>query len=159
VTAARTRVAGVVLLRQPDGAALLQHRDDKPGLPHANVWVPPGGHCDGHEPDAACAEREFFEETSYRCHHLRFLAAVDVDDVPFSPPLRLMIYWDVYDGLQPVACHEGQAVEFVARGRVPGIAIPEYLIDLWDRALAAWRAESAAAVTPIGNTDAHPSSY
>src|SRR5439155_24976223 len=40
-------VGGVVLLRD-DNAALLQLRDNKPGLNAAGLWVFPGGHC---EPD------------------------------------------------------------------------------------------------------------
>ena len=135
MTVTRKRVAGIVLLREPDGAALLQHRDDKPGLPHANLWVPPGGHCDGDETWNACAAREFFEETGYRCHNLRLLADLNVDDIPFSPPLHLKVFWDVYDGQQPVACHEGQALEFVPRSRATELAMPEYLVRLWDQAL------------------------
>jgi 8-oxo-dGTP pyrophosphatase MutT (NUDIX family) len=142
----RRRVAGVVLLRESDGAALLQHRDDKPGLPHANLWVPPGGHCEDGEALLACAEREFFEETGYRCSSLRFLVERDVDDVPFSPPIRLTVFWGVYDGRQQIACNEGQALEFVTRSRAYRIAIPEYLVDVWDRALAEWQALSKGSV-------------
>ncbi len=142
----RTRVAGVVLLREPDGAALLQHRDDKPGLPHANLWVPPGGHCEDSEELLACAQREFFEETGYRCSSLRFLVELDVDHVPFSPPIRLTVFWDVYDGRQQIVCNEGQALEFVARAEVSGVAMPEYLVDVWDHALAEWQGESRGIV-------------
>lgn len=124
--------------RPRTGACRASWRDDKPGLPHANLWVPPGGHCEEGERSPSCAEREFFEETGYRCRNLRFLAEIDVDDVPFSPPLHLTIYWDVYDGRQAVACNEGQALEFVPRSRVPHLAIPRYLLDLWDQALDAW---------------------
>jgi 8-oxo-dGTP pyrophosphatase MutT (NUDIX family) len=167
VSIVRKRVAGVVLLRDPDDAALLQHRDDKPGLPHANLWVPPGGHCEDGESYPLCAVREFYEETSYRCARLRFLAELDVDGVPFAPPLHLTIYWDIYDGCQPVVCHEGQALEFVPRSRVPSLAIPDYLVDLWDRALAARRLEdrledpqatASTAAAPIGDRHAHTTS-
>ena len=139
MTVPRKRVAGIVLLREPDGAALLQHRDDKPGLPHANLWVPPGGHCNGDETWDACAAREFFEETGYRCANLRLLADLNVDDIPFSPPLHLKVFWDVYDGQQPVTCHEGQALAFVPRNRATDIAMPEYLVRLWDQALSVWQ--------------------
>jgi 8-oxo-dGTP pyrophosphatase MutT (NUDIX family) len=132
-------VSGVVLLREADGAALLQHRDDKPGLPHAGLWVPPGGHCHEAEDARACAAREFLEETGYRCADLRHYTELDVDDVPFSPPMRLVMFWDVYDGQQPIVCGEGQAVEFVERNRATRLAMPDYLIDLWDQALDAWR--------------------
>lgn len=140
MTTGRERVAAVVLLREPDGAALLQHRDDKPGLPHANLWVPPGGHCEDDEAFLPCAEREFHEETEYRCRSLRFLTELDVDDIPHSPPLRLAIYWETYDGHQAVVCKEGQALEFIPRSRAREIAVPEFLIDVWDQVLSAWRA-------------------
>lgn len=141
MTVPRKRIAAVVLLREPDGAALLQHRDDKPGLPHANLWVPPGGHCEEGEAFLPCAAREFYEETEYRCRNLRFLTELDVDEVPNSPPFRLAVYWDVYDGRQTVVCKEGQALEFVPRSRASPLTIPEYLVDLWDQALRAWRAD------------------
>lgn len=143
MSAFRTRVAAVVLLREPDGAALLQHRDDKPGLPHANMWVPPGGHCDDSESWTTCASREFFEETEYRCRNLRYLTEIDVDDVPDSPPFRLAVYWDVYDGRQAVVCREGQALAFIDRTQAPVLAVPGFLIDLWDQALNAWKAHTA----------------
>lgn len=136
----RKRVAGIILLRDPDGAALLQHRDDKPGLPHANLWVPPGGHCDEGEGFLRCALREFHEETGYRCANLRLIDEFDVDDIPHSPPLRLAVFWDVYDGRQAVECREGQALEFVPRSHAARLEVPEYLVMLWDAALTAWRA-------------------
>lgn len=140
MTTRRTRIAAVVLLREPDGAALLQHRDDKPGLPHANLWVPPGGHCDDNESWATCAGREFYEETDYRCRHLRYLTEIDVDDVPDSPPFRLAVYWDVYDGRQTVVCREGQALAFIGRSEAHDRAVPGFLINVWDQALTAWQA-------------------
>lgn len=146
---ARQRVCGVVLLREPDGDALLQHRDDKPRLPHANLWVPPGGHCEEGERAEACAVREFYEETGYRCTRLRLVSELDVDHVPFSPPIRLTMYWDVYDGRQPVVCREGQALEFVPRNRASHLAMPDYLVDLWDRALDAWRLSRAVTETHV----------
>ena len=141
MTITRKRVAGVVLLRDPDGAALLQHRDDKPGLPHANLWVPPGGHCGDDEVWELCAAREFLEETGYRCRDLRLLADLNVDDVPFSPLMHLKVFWDGYDGDQTVTCGEGQALEFVPRSRASQLEVPEYLVDLWDQALDTWHAD------------------
>ncbi|MBM3777956.1 MAG: NUDIX domain-containing protein [Acidimicrobiia bacterium] len=153
MTALRQRVSGVVLLREPDGDALLQLRDDKPGLPHANLWVPPGGHCEPGERAETCAIREFFEETGYRCHDLRLISELDVDGVPFSPPIRLTMFWDVYDGRQAVSCREGQALVFVPRTHVPGLFMPDYLVDLWDRALAAWQRSRAVTETHATTTN------
>jgi 8-oxo-dGTP pyrophosphatase MutT (NUDIX family) len=137
---ARTRISGIVLLRGDDGAALLQHRDDKPGLPHAGLWVPPGGHCEPDESSLACAARELYEETNYRCTALQHLLDLDVDDVPHSPPLRLSVFWGVYDGRQTIICHEGQAVAFVTRAEAHHLAMPQYLLAVWDEALARYRA-------------------
>jgi 8-oxo-dGTP pyrophosphatase MutT (NUDIX family) len=144
VTVARKRVAGIILLREPDGAALLQHRDDKPGLPHANLWVPPGGHCEAGEAFLPCARREFHEETGYRCANLRLLRELHVDDVEYSPPLLLSVFWDVYDGRQAIVCGEGQALEFKARSQAPQLAMPAYLVELWDQAIDAWRRSRVA---------------
>lgn len=138
MTADIPQVAAVVLLRD-DGAALLQHRDDKPGLSHANMWVPPGGHADSGEPLDACARREFLEETGYRLGQIHLFARF-VDNEPEGfPPLELFVYWSRYDGQQAVTCHEGQALAFIRREDAHRYAIPPYLRDLWDQAVALWR--------------------
>jgi len=133
-------VAAVVLLRSDDGAALLQHRDDRPGLTHAGLWTPPGGHCDPGEPTEACASREFLEETGYRCRQLRPLESVDRDLDGFDTAC-LAVFWDVYDGEQALTCYEGQALAFVKRDQADAHRVPGYLIEMWDRAVEAWRLE------------------
>lgn len=132
------KISGVILLRD-DGAALLQHRDDRPGLAHAGMWVPPGGHCEAGESDEACARREFEEETNYCCADLHLLTAFRLDHVEHSPPIWLTIFWARYDGHQALVCGEGQAVAFVLRDAAPGYPIPDYLLDAWDLALDACR--------------------
>ncbi len=127
-------VAAIYLLRE-DGAALLQHRDDKAEISHPNMWVPPGGHCEDGEGIEACARREFFEETDYRLGELRQIAQFVDDHAEGFPPLRLTVFWGAYDGVQSVVCREGQALEFVPRGRAEALGMPQYLIDLWDVAL------------------------
>ena len=131
----RDRVSAVILLRD-DGAALMQHRDDKPGLRNAGMWVPPGGHCDPGEEAAACARRELFEETDYRCDNLVYLHALR-DEQPGWEPYELTVFWARYDGEQPVRCREGQALRFIGREDAGGFSIPRYLLDLWDTALVA----------------------
>lgn len=138
------QVAGVILLRD-DGAALLQHRDDKPGLPHAGLWVPPGGHCESDETIEMCARREFQEETGYRCGDLKPLTAFRVANVPHSPPIWLTIFWARYDGLQQPVCGEGQALEFVDRAGAAAHPIPHYLLAVWDLAIDADRREHTSA--------------
>ncbi len=132
----QSRVAAIYLLRD-DGAALLQHRDDKPWIPHPNTWVPPGGHCEDDESMQACARREFFEETDYRLLDLHQVATFVDDHAAGFPPLHLTVFWSRYDGLQSVVCREGQALEFVPRRRAGALGVPDYLVELWDAALRA----------------------
>ena len=129
------RVGAVIVLRQ-DGAALLQHRDDKPGLRNAGMWVPPGGHAEVGESILDCARRELREETDYDAADLRFLLTFD-DTVEGWPAYRLTIFWCWYDGMQPVACHEGQRLAFIERSMAAIYPIPTHLLNAWDAALAA----------------------
>ncbi len=137
-------VAAVVLLRA-DGAALLQLRDDKPGLKHAAKWVPPGGHCEPGEPMEVCAKREFAEETDYQLDDLHHLLDFVDDEHEALEPSYVTVYWSVYDGAQPLTCREGQALEFIRRPDAPAYPIPEYLVRVWDRALDAYREKGGAA--------------
>ena len=127
---------GIVLLRD-DGAVLLQHRDDAPGLSARGQWVFPGGHCEAGECGEACARREFQEETGYRCGNLQ-----PVTEFTYTCPetgYRVWLrYWSSrYDGVSPVHCFEGQEMRFVARAEIGQLRIPEYLAAVWDLAIAA----------------------
>jgi 8-oxo-dGTP pyrophosphatase MutT (NUDIX family) len=127
-------VAAVFLLRD-DGAALLQHRDDKPELRNANKWVPPGGAVEPGESLEAAAKREMFEETEYSCDQLFWLKTFD-DHVDGWPPYSLTVFWGIYDGQQALHCHEGQELKFVKRELASEYGVPVQLILLWDQALA-----------------------
>ena len=127
---------GVVLLRQ-DGAALLQHRDDKPGLSEAGMWVPPGGHCEPCESVEACAKREFLEETDYVCDTLNWLFSYDLPAVAGKPVCQTTFFWALYDGVQPYRCLEGQDLQFVERHRFDSYPSPAYVTKVWDLAIAA----------------------
>ena len=138
-TTAERAGAAVILLRE-DGAALMQHRDDLPGLSHAGMWTPPGGHVEPGELAEDCARREFLEETGYHCGELHLLTRFWDDHVP-GAELWLAVFWGIYDGRQALACFEGQAVSFIARADASRYPIPGYLVDLWDRALTAAAAD------------------
>jgi 8-oxo-dGTP pyrophosphatase MutT (NUDIX family) len=86
-----------------------------------------------------CARREFLEETSYRVSDLTLLTEFIDSHAEGFPPLRLAVFWCRYDGVQPLTCHEGQALEFIPRALAAKYPIPRYLVDLWDRALEAAR--------------------
>ncbi|MGE0391992.1 MAG: NUDIX domain-containing protein [Vicinamibacterales bacterium] len=135
------RVAAIALLRR-DGAALMQLRDDKPGLSHANMWVLPGGHSEPDEPIESTARREFLEETEYRLGDLHWLARFE-DQPPDHPLFSVAVFWAVYDDVQPIVCHEGQALEFLKREDADRYAVPDFLIRAWDLALGAARQAGA----------------
>lgn len=131
-----SEVAAVFVLRE-DGAALLQHRDDRPGLRDAGKWVTPGGHRDDGETLEDGARRELREETAYHAPVLHWLCSfLNVKDAD-GPPYRLTIFWTRYDGVQPVQCLEGQGLEFVRREDAARYDIPPYLVQHWDSAIAA----------------------
>ena len=142
VESKREPATAVVLLRA-DGAALLQHRDEKPGLPNPGLWVFPGGHCEPGESMESCARREFLEETAYHCRELTALATLDALPVDGFPPVDLTVFWTMYDGVQQVRCLEGQALRFVARSAAGQYAIRDFLVRLWDLALGAAQARKS----------------
>jgi ADP-ribose pyrophosphatase YjhB (NUDIX family) len=134
------KVAAIWVLRR-DGTALLQHRDEKPGLRHAGLWVPPGGHADPGESMSDCARRELREETEYDALDLRFLMAVD-RNYEDGAAYRVTYFWCWYDEVQSVVCHEGQALAFVDRSAAASYPIPIHIFEGWDAALAASRPTS-----------------
>ena len=114
-----------------DGAALLQHRDDISTISDPGLWVFPGGHVERGETPRECPAREMEEETCYRCHNLRPLIRLAIEGG------TLLFFWENYDGRQPVACREGQGLEFVDRRKVESLPKQSYLTDVFDLALAA----------------------
>src|SRR5258708_2279088 len=130
------QVCGVVLLLA-DGAVLLQLRDEKPEISDPGLWVFPGGHCEPGEAREAGALREFFEETRYRCARLHPLATYTAAELGYSRDFELTFYWELFDGIQDYQCCEGQQLRFVARWEAPGLPMPQYLMRVWDTAIAA----------------------
>ena len=130
-----SRVAAIWVLRR-DGAALLQHRDDKPGLRHAGLWVPPGGHAESGESMFDCARRELREETEYDASDLRFLMSLD-RSYEDGAAYRVTIFWCWYDEVQSIVCHEGQALAFIQRSAAPNYPMPLHMLQMWDLAIAA----------------------
>jgi 8-oxo-dGTP pyrophosphatase MutT (NUDIX family) len=136
MTAPVPTVCGVIVLRA-DGAALLQHRDDIPTINDPGLWVFPGGHAEAGESPLEAAVREVEEETCYRAGTPRLLADVPATELGHAGTYRMVFFWDDYDGRQPVACREGQAVRFVRRAEAESLPRRDYLTRLWDLALAA----------------------
>ena len=136
---AEKEICAVILLNDK-GDALLQLRDNKPGLSASGLWVFPGGHTEKGEELFDCAKREFAEETGYHCKNLQWL--MSVKDVFISKQLTLLhIFWDQFDLKQTYTCMEGQALEFIQRRKAKKILMPDYLIVIWDLAILAAKAE------------------
>ena len=116
-----------------DGAALLQHRDNISTISDPGLWVFPGGHLNEGETPQVGAAREMEEETRYRCHNLRPLTRLAIEEG------TLLFFWDNYDGRQRLACREGQGLKFVDRQTVESLPKQPYLTDVFDLALCAQR--------------------
>ncbi len=129
------RVSAVFILRK-DGAALLQHRDDKPGLVHPGKWTIPGGHLDQNESPESCAKREVFEECNYQCGELKFITRFENHDGDFEP-YELSLYCTRFDPKQEsqIICREGQELRFVKREAADSIPVLRFLLPHWDAAL------------------------
>ncbi len=130
------QVCGVVLLRR-DGAALLQHRDDIPGIYDPGLWVFPGGHREDQETSEQAARREFLEETRYQCGELQSLGLFSATTLGIQRELTLEFFWARYDEVGVFECCEGQELRFVQRAEVQQLPVVSYLSDVWDRALLA----------------------
>jgi 8-oxo-dGTP diphosphatase len=128
------KVAAILMLRH-DGAALLQHRDAKPGLRCAGLWGLPGGHAELGESMLDCARRELLEETEYDASDLKFLLSFDGTD-EYGAAFMVSFFWCRYDGIQPIICHEGQSLAFVTRSEAENFSIPSHVFDIWDSGLA-----------------------
>ena len=81
-------------------------------------------------------KREFFEETTYRCSELHWLASFE-DKIEGWPNYQLTIFWGIYDGQQSFLCQEGQDLKFVLRQKAERYQVPKNIIRFWDLALDA----------------------
>jgi 8-oxo-dGTP pyrophosphatase MutT (NUDIX family) len=134
-------VCGVVLLRN-DGAAALQLRDSKPGIQDPGIWVFPGGHVEPGESLKAGAEREFLEETCYRCDELHEVIRFSADEIGYQGNYPVVFFWCRFNGRQELRCCEGQDLRFIERHAAERLDKPGYLLKVWDLALAASRTTS-----------------
>jgi 8-oxo-dGTP pyrophosphatase MutT (NUDIX family) len=137
-SASMQRIAGVALLREDD-SALMQLRDNKPGLNAAGLWVFPGGHCEPGESAESAARREFLEETGYVCGEICWVGSFPWPSDDHHVLYDLQIYAARYDGIQPVRCFEGQKIAFIPREQALRYAMPAYVPRVWDLAIAVLR--------------------
>lgn len=126
-----------VFILKTDGSALLQHRDDKPGLIHPGKWTIPGGHREKSESTQDCARREVAEECNYRCKELFELNTFELNDGN-GYDYTLTLFWTPLDPDQEksIECREGQAMTFVEREAANSLPILQFLLPYWDRSIA-----------------------
>jgi 8-oxo-dGTP pyrophosphatase MutT (NUDIX family) len=110
------RQFAAIILVKPDGSVLAQHRDNKPNILGPDTWAAVGGAADNKEDKAlkGAAIRELLEETDYKQNpnRLRFLAR-DTYTTERGMEVERTIFWDYYDGKQPINCNEGQEIKFI----------------------------------------------
>ena len=128
----KLNIVGALFLLRDDGALLMQLRDDKPGLRHAGVWVPPGGHIEDGETVEQGTVREFLEETDYSCGKMNWLQMMEIRH-PEWPTYLLGVFWAFYDGKQKTECREGQILKFIKREDANILMIPPFIFMIWDK--------------------------
>lgn len=100
--------ANVILIKE--NSVLMQLRDDKPEITYPGKWCLPGGAANKNEDARDAAIREFQEETDYTLHDPQFFKKVLYVFLKDNPVDNL--FYEIYDGSQPINCHEGQKMEF-----------------------------------------------
>lgn len=74
------RQGASILFYNDKNELLLFLRDDKPGLPYANMWDVPGGHVEEGETPAECIVREMKEEIGLNIGKAVLFRIYDFDD-------------------------------------------------------------------------------
>lgn len=129
------RSAGVLLIDER-GWIMLQLRDANGAYP--DHWATVGGKAERGETDEEAARRELREETGYVAGPLAWGAEVALT-LPNGTPRVATLFYARYDGVQPIACHEGRAIEFVDPATLDRLPIYPGQEALIRRALAGIR--------------------
>ena len=101
-----------VILRNPQGQALLQQRENNPNLSFAGYWTLPGGKVEDGETPQEAISREVMEE-------IELEASFHLWKVYERPgPSSITVVQHVYTGetgqtVSSFACNEGQALRYV----------------------------------------------
>ena len=131
------RAAGVLLIDER-GWILLQLRDANGAYPHH--WGTVGGKAEPGETVEAAARRELTEETGYVAGPLTYGAEVTVT-LPDGSPQLATLFYAPYDGVQSIACWEGERIELVDPATLDNLLIyPAQKKLIRATLLAMWRA-------------------
>jgi 8-oxo-dGTP diphosphatase len=140
----RDRATAGIVLVDDRGRILMQLRDDIPTIADPGAWVVPGGEIDPHETPEEGARREFLEETGYRAPPggLRLVLTRDLPR-PQGTIERQYYFLGRYDGVQPIACYEGQELRFLDPGELAGLKTSPGLSEVVTRVVAPRNAGSS----------------
>ncbi|MEX2246822.1 MAG: NUDIX domain-containing protein [Dehalococcoidia bacterium] len=113
----------VGLVVAPDGRLLLQHRDDRPGLPGSGKWGFFGGHVERGETLSGAFLRELNEELGWRPRRFEHFHTREVDhDDWHGTSHAFAAHLDV--PLEALTLGEGQAMALFAPDALPSPSVP-----------------------------------
>ncbi len=104
------RKGSSIIFINPKQQMLLFLRDDKPGLPYANLWDVPGGHVEINENPEECIVREMKEEMNLTLDRFDLFCEIEFEDrVEFTFWTRADFQADEID------LAEGQKLQWFSR--------------------------------------------
>ena len=108
------KVALIAVVRN-DGAVVLQHRDNIPGIDFPGLWCLPGGQVEEGETEETAALREFKEETGYAIDKMIPLGRLSrqIDPMNLLVIKEWVLFIAKFDDKQEIKCLEGQEITFV----------------------------------------------
>ena len=118
------KVASVVLINE-NKEILLLLRDNRPDIPHPNLWSFLGGHLEGNETYLEALKREIKEEINYEIKNPIFIEGIDdgVGNIVY-------IYKDKIEvGIDSLELNEGQKLGFFKFEDIFQLRVPIPLIN------------------------------
>jgi 8-oxo-dGTP pyrophosphatase MutT (NUDIX family) len=110
-----------VILVDHRGWILLQRRDGRGLYPHH--WATVGGTVEAGETLEAAVRRELYEETGYTLSTPLRFGSRSTLTMPHGQVRDVTIFFARYDGVQPIACHEGLEITFVNPATLAALSV------------------------------------